>query len=363
MMFDLPIQICSWLRALLWAVLICKHSVLAEEKSVLEGASVDQFDLWSGYTDSNNALIDGGFYSRMTTTKLETYGKDKEFQVILPESIQITSVFVAVRGLQTAISHVWIGDDATHFSTSLTKCSQDMPDTGFFLMQPQTKGKYVVLRRTGYNIHGSGGNHKLNFYELRVYQTPNILQKLEATSQVTISAPAPTESKYAADNLIKNLASREQTRYAQPAIDFDLNKGNYYSCFITSNSQLAAEGNILRITIDLGQSYFQHAILAVQGVANSANTELPQEELLQNLRFHVGDDPDYTQNVECEGGPFLVWDDSKSYVNAKGVDQWKYGIEVWCNKQGRYTTIVSDLTHLAGKIYEISLCHLGIMGT
>ena len=86
-MFDLPIQICSWLRALLWAVLICKHSVLAEEKSVLEGASVDQFDLWSGYTDSNNALIDGGFYSRMTTTKLETYGKDKEFQVILPESI------------------------------------------------------------------------------------------------------------------------------------------------------------------------------------------------------------------------------------------------------------------------------------
>ena len=206
----------------------------------------------------------------MMTTNDEVNGGDKEFKIILPESIQITSVFVLARASHTAISHVWIGDDATHFSTSLTKCSQDIPDSGFFLMQPQTKGKYVVLRRTGYNTfyykHIALHNHKINFFELRVYQTPNILQKLEETSQVTISAPAPTQSKYAADNLIKNLASREQQRYNQPAIDFNLNPGDYYSCYITSNAQLAAEGNILRITVDLGQSYFQHAILAVQGV-------------------------------------------------------------------------------------------------
>ena len=133
-------------------------------------------------------------------------------------------------------------------------------------MQPQTKGKYVVLRRTGYNRWGAGGNHKLNFFEMRVYQTPNIIQKLEEKLQVTISAPSPSQSKYAADNLIKNLASRDQFRNRKPAIDFNLNTGDYYSCYITSNAQLAAEGNILRITVDLGQSYFQHAILAVQGL-------------------------------------------------------------------------------------------------
>ena len=45
------------------------------------------------------------------------------------------------------------------------------------------------------------------------------------------------------------------------------------------------------------------------------------------------------------------------------TDLWKYGEEVWCNKQGRYTTIVADLIRLADKDYEMSLCHLGIMGT
>ena len=43
-------------------------------------------------------------------------------------------------------------------------------------------------------------------------------------------------------------------------------------------------------------------------------------------------------------------------------------MEVFCNKQGRYTTIVSDLNPLVSRLtggsqYEVQLCHLGIMGT
>ena len=41
---------------------------------------------------------------------------------------------------------------------------------------------------------------------------------------------------------------------------------------------------------------------------------------------------------------------------------WKYGKEIWCNMQGQYTTIVADLSELAGD-YEMSLCNVGIMGT
>ena len=40
---------------------------------------------------------------------------------------------------------------------------------------------------------------------------------------------------------------------------------------------------------------------------------------------------------------------------------WTYGIEVWCNMQGQYVTIVADLSHLTAP-YEMSLCSLGVMG-
>ena len=42
---------------------------------------------------------------------------------------------------------------------------------------------------------------------------------------------------------------------------------------------------------------------------------------------------------------------------------WTYGTEVWCNTEGQYVHIVSDLSHLAGATYEMSLCSIGIMGT
>ena len=42
---------------------------------------------------------------------------------------------------------------------------------------------------------------------------------------------------------------------------------------------------------------------------------------------------------------------------------WNYGVEAWCNLEGRYVTIVADNSHRSGQWYEQNLCQLGIMGT
>ena len=41
---------------------------------------------------------------------------------------------------------------------------------------------------------------------------------------------------------------------------------------------------------------------------------------------------------------------------------WNFGVEAWCNMEGQYVHIVSDLTHLVGS-YEMTICSLGIMGS
>lgn len=41
---------------------------------------------------------------------------------------------------------------------------------------------------------------------------------------------------------------------------------------------------------------------------------------------------------------------------------WNFGIELWCNQEGKYMHLVADIRHLSSP-YEMSLCSLGIMGT
>ena len=42
---------------------------------------------------------------------------------------------------------------------------------------------------------------------------------------------------------------------------------------------------------------------------------------------------------------------------------WPFGAENWCNLEGAYLYIVSDMAHLAKKDYETSICSLGVIGT
>ena len=41
---------------------------------------------------------------------------------------------------------------------------------------------------------------------------------------------------------------------------------------------------------------------------------------------------------------------------------WNFGVEVWCNVEGQFVTIVADFTEKSGESYELSICSLGIMG-
>ena len=51
-----------------------------------------------------------------------------------------------------------------------------------------------------------------------------------------------------------------------------------------------------------------------------------------------------------------MWGNPNSFVyawNTSGFagNYWKYGEEVWCNLQGRYTTLVVDMNHKAATLY------------
>ena len=42
---------------------------------------------------------------------------------------------------------------------------------------------------------------------------------------------------------------------------------------------------------------------------------------------------------------------------------WAFGAEHWCNLEGQYLHIVSDMAHLSDQDYEASICSLGVIGT
>ena len=57
---------------------------------------------------------------------------------------------------------------------------------------------------------------------------------------------------------------------------------------------------------DHGDSYFQHAVVVVTDfliVDYFMNTET---DYFSNFLIYIGDNTDYTQNPQCEGGPFMT---------------------------------------------------------
>ena len=113
------------------------------------------------------------------------------------------------------------------------------------------------------------------------------------------------------------------------------------------------------------------------GADNNLNVDA---NTLQNVEIYVGDDPVYSNNQKCEGGPFLNIDASNQttfvvsdasndtltgpWATTGSITWHNYGKEVWCNLKGRYTSIVADLKHMASQsTLDMSLCNVGIMGT
>ena len=79
-----------------------------------------------------------------------------------------------------------------------------------------------------------------------------------------IDAPAPKMQEYKAENLIQNLGKRSQEIDSHPKENWSGNKlTDVLSCYVTTEAELSKEGHLLKIQIDLGESFFQHAILLV----------------------------------------------------------------------------------------------------
>lgn len=81
-------------------------------------------------------------------------------------------------------------------------------------------------------------------------------------------------------------------------------------------------------------------------------------------RIYIGaDGTTYTNNAECNGGAFLDPADLSNLDSQYGFF-FKLGKEIWCNLEGRYVTVVADLTSLSSINYnELALCSFGLMGT
>ena len=88
------------------------------------------------------------------------------------------------------------------------------------------------------------------------------------------------------------------------------------------------------------------------------------------MNIYIGDDSEnYQNNQLCPGGPFLDVNDPKNYSvdghegNTENKKPWNYGVESWCNLEGRFLHLIFDLNHYAGEFFNQALCNLGVFGT
>ena len=129
------------------------------------------------------------------------------------------------------------------------------------------------MRKDGQN---SLANYKFSLHELRLYQTPNLLQKL--AGKVQVIAPAPQDPKYPATNLITNLSSRQASSVSstgaeiRPIKDAVGNQASHYSCYRVTDTQVSNDN--LQIIFDLGANdYFVHAVVFVTDLWGEAKAD------------------------------------------------------------------------------------------
>lgn len=132
---------------------------------------------------------------------------------------------------------------------------------------------------------------------MRLYQTPNLLQVLSEEIQVTATDRRNASVKKG--NLVSNLGARDSGGN-EPIIDASGNRGSVKSRYGTSNKEMKASNNQAFYTVDLGSTYFQHAILfTIKIIDNPESNDVDQKKWAQNIRVRVGDKEDYNQNDDC----------------------------------------------------------------
>ena len=145
-------------RSRKYVIAVIASVAMAEEQSILIGATNSDVDIWASWNMGPNTLTDGCFKSWLHSDSSNNHGGDKELVIILQKPETIITSYVQNLAVKTswqwiwATSHIWAGDDTTPMSSSLTKCTAAFHDTGFQkTITSPCKGQRVAIRRSGAN--------------------------------------------------------------------------------------------------------------------------------------------------------------------------------------------------------------------
>ena len=96
-----------------------------------------------------------------------------------------------------------------------------------------------------------------------------------------------------------------------------------------------------------------HTVNAIIIQNDSSINSNHDTKYLWNFRIFVGTNSDYNFNSECPGSPFQS-------TQPTGNDA--VGLEIWCNLDGDFVSIVRDFSSQVGTTYEVTLCDVAIFG-
>ena len=96
-----------------------------------------------------------------------------------------------------------VGNDATAYSMFNTIVKVGIIDGGFFELEGLPTGRYLSIRRD----EESAYDYKFNLNEIKIYQTPNLIVKLQSSVSLTEDTSSSLAG-WEAVNLIENLETR-----------------------------------------------------------------------------------------------------------------------------------------------------------
>ena len=153
-----------------------------------------------------------------------------------------------------------MGNDNSYQSSSNTLVKDYIYSTGFHELDSNVKGRYIVVRRTGWPTYKADAPFSLG--KLNVFQCQNLLQVDGVTASITSdTSPAPPSSEFVATNLIENLSIRaSSTTYCPPINENQDQVPCYKSCFKSDQDDWLDDKTFI-LGIDLGDSYFAHSVM------------------------------------------------------------------------------------------------------
>ena len=125
--------------------------VTAEESSILQNASVVGNDIAWWWCPDPDGIINQSFKSFFHST-LDDYGGSKEAMIDFGELFKVVMVFTQqrqfdiVNKMSFGHSKIFIGNDNTFLSSSLTQVADEVFTTGFYNLDQPAEGQILVQR-------------------------------------------------------------------------------------------------------------------------------------------------------------------------------------------------------------------------